>query len=61
MYYDEVKSIVGQNCEEYEPSDLFSMMSMSSSSVSCNMCSYFKDNKCEKGLFESLKNTISCN
>ncbi|SMC29450.1 hypothetical protein SAMN02745134_03901 [Clostridium acidisoli DSM 12555] len=61
MIENEMKSVVAENCEEYNPKLKISAMSVGKSCNSCGNCVNFKGEKCVKGLYEDIKDIIRIN
>lgn len=62
MYKNELKSVIGENCHGYEPRYGLSMMSMGGPlSPSCDNCANFIRGKCDKDLYDPMKNLIENN
>ncbi|QAA30256.1 hypothetical protein [Clostridium manihotivorum] len=61
MMYDELRCIIGENCDDYDPKDKILMLSMGLSSVSCDNCINYNNETCHIGKFDHLKNKITNN
>lgn len=61
MVSNEMKSIIAENCPEYEGKYVLSMLSMGSMSESCNNCENFKGGHCVKDLLDPLREKIERN
>jgi|GEM_PF-2682604 hypothetical protein len=61
MIENEMKSIVAESCESYQPRYKFSAMSVGKECESCGNCTNFKGEKCAKGLYEDIKDIIRIN
>lgn len=61
MITNNMEMIVAQNCIEYDPKYIISLLSMLSSSESCYNCKNFIDGKCTQGLFNNIKDIITKN
>lgn len=55
------KMVVAQNCLEYYPKYIISLLSMSALSESCNNCQNYIKGDCTKGLFNEIMETINRN
>lgn len=61
MVSNELKMVVAKNCSGYEPKHAVTMLSMGTLSESCNNCKNFIKGKCNKGLFDEIKESITRN
>lgn len=65
MASEEMKMAVAQNCPGYHPrylySQLFSGLSMGTSTESCSNCQNYTRGKCQKNLFNEIKEKIEVN
>jgi hypothetical protein len=61
MIGSEMKNIIAENCEAYEPKYKIVTMSVGRLSESCGNCTNFKREKCSKGLFDGAKDIIRIN
>lgn len=55
------KMIIAQNCFEYEPKYIISLLSMGVLSESCNNCQNYIKGNCNKGLIDEIMETINRN
>jgi len=59
---EDLKMTVAQNCPGYHPrylySQMFSGMSLGSTTESCSNCVHYIRRKCEKDLFDEIKEKI---
>lgn len=53
--------IAAQNCLDYAPKYIISLLSVASLSESCNNCQNYIKGKCTKGLFDEIMETIKRN
>jgi len=53
------KMLVAENCMEYTPKDF--TINMSFISQGCSSCINYIDDKCDRELFEGIKDSISMN
>jgi len=61
MIESEMKNIVAENCDAYQPKYKTVIMSVGRFSESCGNCTNFKGAKCSKGLFDGAKDLIRIN
>ncbi len=61
MVSSELKMIVAQNCQGYNPRSAYSMSLMGSLSESCSNCSNYVRGKCVKNLFDNIAGDIRMN
>lgn len=61
MISNSSKMIAAQNCLDYAPKYIISLLSVASLSESCNNCQNYIKGKCTKGLFDEIMETIKRN
>lgn len=60
-YKERIKKIIAENCFGYEPYSILNLYSMADLSPSCENCLNFVEGKCEKGLFDGIRERITMN
>lgn len=55
------KMRVAQNCSSYKPRYAVCAMSVSTLSESCSNCQNYENEKCSKGLFNGIMESINMN
>lgn len=61
MTFSELKSIIAQNCEEYNSYNILHLISMGAQYRTCSNCSNYIKEKCIKGLQDEMKEKLSKN
>ncbi len=61
MTSEDIKSMVAQNCEEYEPPEDIRILSNSMVSISCENCASYMDGQCKRKHFEKLSQMFGRN
>lgn len=61
MISNSMKMLVAQNCDNYNPKYILSLLSMSSLSESCSNCQNYVNGKCTKESFDEIMETINRN
>lgn len=61
MILSELKSVIAQNCEEYNAYNFLYKTSMGENHISCFNCSNFIKETCSKGLHDKIKAKLERN
>lgn len=61
MIFDEVKSLVGENCPEYDSKNIFYKANMTNLARNCINCFNYHNGQCIKKLFNQLYNNLKIN
>lgn len=61
MIADEAKSLVGENCSEYDSKYIFHNASNTNLAHNCVSCSNYINGKCIKNLFDELYESLRIN
>lgn len=61
MFVSDEKSLVGENCPEYDSKYIFHNMSNTNLARNCIGCSNYNNGKCTKGLFNEIYETLRIN
>jgi hypothetical protein len=58
MILSELKSVIAQNCEEYNSYNVLYKTSMGANHISCSNCFNYVKEKCTKGLHDEIKGSL---
>lgn len=61
MIVSEAKSLVGENCSEYDSKNILSKSSMTNLAQSCISCSSYVNGRCTKDLFNKIYEALKVN
>lgn len=61
MTDNQLKSLIGQNCNGYDAKIQRSIMRIGIANESCNSCYHYVAGQCTKNLYETMENIIKSN
>lgn len=61
MFQNEIKMRISQNCTSYKPRNIWFGLNSGTSLRSCDNCIHFVRKKCEKDLYDQIKEMIRLN